>query len=148
MTRPNLVQEVAATVAATGIDPALLTLELTETSLAADPEIAATMLLGLRDLGLRIEVDDFGVGYSSLAYLSNFPVDGVKIDRSFISNLGIDPTSGSVVAAVIALALDLDVTAEGVETCNRSPNSKNSGANRPRASTTPVPWSSTSCTIR
>jgi EAL domain-containing protein (putative c-di-GMP-specific phosphodiesterase class I) len=76
------------------------------------------MLLGLRSLGVRIAVDDFGVGHSSLACLSSFPIDGVTIDGSFVSNLGEDRASGSVVAAVVALAraLDLDVVAEGVET--------------------------------
>lgn len=118
LARPELVAEVAATMKATGMPPDLLTLELTETSPAEEPDVAAQMLLGLRSLGVRIEVDDFGVGYSSLAYLSSFPIDGVKIDRSFVSNLGEDRASDSVVAAVVALAraLDLEVVAEGVET--------------------------------
>ena len=116
--QPGLVSEIAAVLDRTGIDPGLVTLELTETFLAEDPAAAARTLARLRALGVRLEVDDFGVGYSSLARLSGFPLDGVKIDRSFVGDLDRERSGESVVTAIIALAaaLELEITAEGVET--------------------------------
>jgi diguanylate cyclase (GGDEF)-like protein len=94
-----------------------LTCEVTETSLIADLDAAATTLRELRDLGVRVALDDFGVGYSSLTYLRKLPVDTVKVDRSFIRELSSDPQAGVLVQAVLGLArgLGLDCVAEGVE---------------------------------
>lgn len=95
----------------------LLTLELTETFLADDPVTAKRTLDALSALGVRLEIDDFGVGYSSLARLAQFPLHGLKIDRSFIGALREDPTARSLVESIVSLAraLDLEVTAEGIE---------------------------------
>ena len=98
-----------------------IVLELTETFLVKDPEIAVLRLEELRDLGVGVAVDDFGTGYSSLAYLRQFPLDSLKIDKSFVKNLGEPGEDTSVVAAMIALghALGHRVTAEGVETAEQ-----------------------------
>lgn len=105
-------------IAKTGIDPRLLCLEITESVLMADVGYFSRILGDLRDIGARLSIDDFGTGYSSLAYLSRFPVDELKIDRSFVSNLGSDPYDTTVVAAMITMgrALGLRVVAEGVAT--------------------------------
>jgi diguanylate cyclase (GGDEF)-like protein len=118
LSHAELVAQVRAAIAVSGLEPGTLTLELTETSLAEDPVRAAAAITTLRGLGVRIEIDDFGVGYSSLARLSEVPLDGMKIDRSFVSQLSESASERSVVEAVLALghALDLAVTAEGVET--------------------------------
>jgi predicted signal transduction protein with EAL and GGDEF domain len=86
-----------------------------------DVEYFATILARLRALGVRLAIDDFGTGYSSLSYLKRFPVDEVKVDRSFIDGLGTDPHSSALVAAIIAMAdaLGLEVTAEGVESASQ-----------------------------
>jgi diguanylate cyclase (GGDEF)-like protein len=100
------------------MDPALLCLEVTESVLMEDPEASARILEALKRLGVTIAVDDFGTGYSSLEYLRRFPVDCVKIDRSFVRGLPDCSEDAAIVAAVIDLghALNLSVTAEGVET--------------------------------
>ena len=102
-----------------GIDSGRLTFELTETVLMEDAESSIEALLGLKLLGARLAVDDFGTGYSSLAYLQRLPVDTVKIDRTFVQGLGRTSHDSAIVAAILALAeaLELTVTAEGVETC-------------------------------
>lgn len=98
--------------------PEHLVLEVTETQLMKDPEAAARRLAQLRDAGLRTSLDDFGTGYSSLSYLQQFPVDELKIDRSFVSDVPSGTGHGAIARAVIALAREfgLDVVAEGVET--------------------------------
>jgi EAL domain-containing protein (putative c-di-GMP-specific phosphodiesterase class I) len=95
-----------------------LELEITESALIGDFPRAVSILRRLKSLGVRIAMDDFGTGYSSLSYLQSFPFDKIKIDRSFITNLGDNPQSATIVRAVIGLArsLDLPVIAEGVET--------------------------------
>ncbi len=100
-----------------GVMAASLCLEVTETDVMTDPAHAATVLGQFKDLGVRVEMDDFGTGYSSLAYLQKLPVDGVKIDRSFVSSLlDLDHTSAIVRAAIeLSHALGLDAVAEGVE---------------------------------
>lgn len=95
-----------------------LVLEVTESTLMADPEEAVTILKAFKDMGVSIAIDDFGTGYSSFTYLKKFPVESVKIDRSFIMGLGEDKDDEAIVTAVIQVAqtLKLDVVAEGVET--------------------------------
>jgi EAL domain-containing protein (putative c-di-GMP-specific phosphodiesterase class I) len=102
----------------TGLAPSRLELEITEGVLIDDFSRAVSTLRRLKALGLRIAMDDFGTGYSSLSYLQSFPFDKIKIDKSFISNLGQNHQSLTIVRAVIGLAraLELPVLAEGVET--------------------------------
>ncbi len=114
----HITDEVRAALSASGVDPRHLMLEVTESVLMEDPGSAALALAELRSLGIRIAVDDFGTGYSSLSHLQRFPVDVLKIDKSFIDPLvRQDPGSTALVKAVIGLAesLGLDVIAEGIE---------------------------------
>jgi diguanylate cyclase (GGDEF)-like protein/PAS domain S-box-containing protein len=101
----------------TGLDPALLELELTESALMEDPDEANAVLRRLKQLGLRLAIDDFGTGYSSLAYLGHFPVDQLKIDRRFIKDVTSDPAAAAISTSVVALAhrMGIKVIAEGVE---------------------------------
>ncbi len=109
---------VTDTLARTGLDPARLTLELTESTLIDDAVAAQTLLRDLRALGVNLSLDDFGTGYSSLTYLRAFPINILKIDKSFVRTIGTERQDTAIVAAVLALAknLDLMVVAEGVET--------------------------------
>lgn len=101
-----------------GADPSGLVIELTETVLLDDVEQAVRTLDALRAIGVKLSMDDFGTGYSSLTYLRLFPIDIVKVDRSFVNKLGTDSRDASIVEMVVTLAhgLDIDVVAEGVET--------------------------------
>jgi diguanylate cyclase (GGDEF)-like protein len=114
----ELLQTVRDALAASGVAPDRLELEVTETTLMQDAEKAATILNALRDLGVRIAMDDFGTGYSSLSYIRNFPFDKIKIDKSFIDDLGQRRGSDAIVQAVawIANSLGIETVAEGVET--------------------------------
>ena len=114
----GLVIEVAHALAQTGLPPDLLELEITESMMMAHPERAAETLLEIRRMGVHISIDDFGTGYSSLARLKKFPIESVKIDRSFIREVPVDADDAAIVSAVIAMAhnLRLKVVAEGVET--------------------------------
>jgi EAL domain-containing protein (putative c-di-GMP-specific phosphodiesterase class I) len=105
-------------VAETGIDPERFELEITEGLLLGDDAQTHEALRRIRAMGFRIALDDFGTGYSSLSYLQRYPIDKIKIDRSFITNLGIDNDAEAVVSAIVKLAraLGLSVIAEGVET--------------------------------
>ncbi len=116
--RAGLVETVSGALAESGVPGEALTLEITESLLMENPEGSRRMLEGLKALGPRIVIDDFGTGYSSLAYLRRFPIDAVKIDRSFVSELTSDPEDAKIVRAIIHLARDLRlaVTAEGIET--------------------------------
>ena len=115
---PDFYQQVADVLAETGIDADSLWLEITETSLLADVKTTTVALRQLRSLGLHLAVDDFGTGYSSLTYLKRFPVESIKIDRSFVSGLGLEDEDTTIVDAVVRLgrALGLRVVAEGIET--------------------------------
>jgi diguanylate cyclase (GGDEF)-like protein/PAS domain S-box-containing protein len=115
---PHLIDLVAGALADTGTDPDRLCLEVTERALAANPASAATTLKRLSALGVHVSVDDFGTGYSSLASLQYLPLSSLKIDRSFVARLDLDPSDDAMVAAVIGLGhtLGLTVIAEGVET--------------------------------
>jgi diguanylate cyclase (GGDEF)-like protein/PAS domain S-box-containing protein len=115
---PGLSGLVTSVLADTGLAPHRLMLEVTETALLANTTAALQELQALRRLGVQLALDDFGTGFSSLTYLKRFPLHELKIDRSFVSELGIDPASDAIVAAVIHLAraIGLSVVAEGVET--------------------------------
>jgi diguanylate cyclase (GGDEF)-like protein/PAS domain S-box-containing protein len=114
--QPDLLDQVSSILDATGLDPNFLKLEITESVLMDDFDSAAAMLFKLRALGVRLSIDDFGTGYSSLTYLHRFPIDTLKIDRSFVSVL--DKDHLEIVRTILNLAenLDMDVVAEGVET--------------------------------
>jgi diguanylate cyclase (GGDEF)-like protein/PAS domain S-box-containing protein len=114
----KLGREIRKCLVESGLDPRLLELELTESMVMQDPEQAAAMLNELKALGLTLSIDDFGTGYSSLAYLKRFPIDSVKVDRSFVKDIPGDAEDLAIVEAIIALAhsLHLRVVAEGVET--------------------------------
>jgi diguanylate cyclase (GGDEF)-like protein len=115
---------VAAVLQTPPFDPQLLVLEVTETVFVRDIQRARTVLDDLKDLGVTVAIDDFGTGYSSLSYLRQFPVDIIKIDQSFIADLGHDRTSQKIVTAIIDLAhsLEMTVVAEGVETAEQYDN--------------------------
>ena len=114
---PDFYHLVAEVLAETGIDADSLWLEITETALLADVKTTTVALRQLRSLGLHLAVDDFGTGYSSLTYLKRFPVESIKIDRSFVGGLGLESDDTAIVDAVIRLgqALGLNVVAEGIE---------------------------------
>ena len=115
---PDLCAQVASVLADTGLAPELLTLEITETVVMQDTVRTLGTLRALRGLGVRLAIDDFGTGYSSLSYLKRFPVDIVKIDKSFVDGLATSPVDREIVAAVIRLtnAVGMQTVAEGVET--------------------------------
>lgn len=115
-------RRVAAILAETGCPPESLTLELTENSTMVDGEVAIETLRALKALGLRLVVDDFGVGHASLTFLREAPVDGIKIDRRFVSQMIADQRDLAIVGSLVRLArgLGLDVVAEGVESAEQS----------------------------
>ncbi len=117
-TQHDLEATVARTLAGTGLDPASLCLELTESVLMKEPEGVSQTIQRVADLGVRFVLDDFGTGYSSLAYLTRLPIDGLKVDRSFVQALPDDRRSRAITTAIVrmAQALSLEVIAEGVET--------------------------------
>lgn len=116
-TYPGLAGTILNALAASGLAPSRLELEITESIFIAEPEKTMATLHSLRDLGVRIALDDFGTGYSSLSYLRSFPFDKVKIDRSFVEDLGVDGSGHAVIRAITALAdaLGMETLAEGVE---------------------------------
>jgi EAL domain-containing protein (putative c-di-GMP-specific phosphodiesterase class I) len=115
---PSLTDDIASVLSATPIDPSQVHVEITESVLMHDVEASKEVLDRLKVLGVRIAIDDFGTGYSSFSYLRRFPVDILKIDRSFIQGLGADPDADAIVESLIHLGhtLGLEVVAEGVET--------------------------------
>ena len=116
--REEFVVDVADVLELTGLDPSALTLEITETALMRDAPSAARRLRVLKDLGIRIAIDDFGTGYSSLAYLRQFPVDRLKIDRSFVSDIVKSGDSRALIHTLVQLGktLGLETLGEGIET--------------------------------
>ena len=114
----DFVQTVEHILLTSGIEGRHLTLEITEKAIVRDTEQALATLRGLKALGVKVAIDDFGTGYSSFAQLKSLPVDGLKIDRSFVTDLGRDPDDLAIVRSIISLAgsFDLSVVAEGVET--------------------------------
>ncbi|HEX5966358.1 MAG TPA: EAL domain-containing protein, partial [Pyrinomonadaceae bacterium] len=116
--QPTFISSVAEILKATNLDPRWLELELTESSIMKDPEQAIEKLHEFKLMGIKVAIDDFGTGYSSLNYLKRFPIDTLKIDRSFVADVCKDPHDTAIVRAIITLghALDLTVVAEGVET--------------------------------
>ncbi|MEO8003879.1 MAG: EAL domain-containing protein, partial [Betaproteobacteria bacterium] len=114
----GLLEMVRRTLDDSGVDPALIELEITESSLMHNTEEAVILLNELKKTGLRISIDDFGTGYSSLAYLKRFPVDTLKIDRSFVRDVNVNEDDAAIARAIVTMAhqLSLKVVAEGVET--------------------------------
>jgi diguanylate cyclase (GGDEF)-like protein/PAS domain S-box-containing protein len=114
----DYVAAVRSVLTETGLRPDCLELELTETFLMQDSQATATVIEALKDIGVRIALDDFGTGYSSLSYLKRFPIDTLKIDRSYVCNITTDRADACIVSAVIAMGkgLHMQVLAEGVET--------------------------------
>lgn len=118
LAEPTLVDTVAGAIERTGIDPELVWLEITESTLVRDAEVAVSRLRALTALGVHLSVDDFGTGHSSMSYLQRFPVEALKVDRSFVDGLGREPEATAICTAVVSLAhaLGMRAVAEGVET--------------------------------
>jgi EAL domain-containing protein (putative c-di-GMP-specific phosphodiesterase class I) len=119
--QPGLVEEIAAALRDTRLDPGALRLEITETVVMHDAPATLAKLEALKALGVQLAIDDFGTGYSSLGYLKRFPVDTLKIDRSFVKGIGQNVEDSAIVRAVITVAksLGLAVTAEGIESADQ-----------------------------
>jgi EAL domain-containing protein (putative c-di-GMP-specific phosphodiesterase class I) len=116
--QPDLVEQISDILDATGLEPRLLRLELTETVLVENEAAAARCLNRLRQLGLKLVLDDFGTGYSSLSYLHRMPIDVLKIDASFVQTMCVDEKNRRIVETIVSLGrnLGVEVIAEGVET--------------------------------
>ncbi len=114
----DLTQQVEGSLARSGLDPTRLELEITEGMIIQNPKVAATTLERIRELGVKLHIDDFGTGYSSLSQLHRFPIDTLKIDRSFVGQMSSDDENLEIVRTIVSLAhnLELEVMAEGVET--------------------------------
>ena len=117
----DLIEQISQILQETGLEACSLKLEITESAIMENTESATAMLLQLRNLGIELHMDDFGTGYSSLNYLHRFPVNVLKIDRSFISKMDISSKNLEIVRAIITLAhnLSINVTAEGLETAEQ-----------------------------
>ncbi len=129
---PTLIDTVSRVLADTSLPPHCLQLEITETVLMRDAPATVKILEALKTLGIEIAVDDFGTGYSSLSYLKRFPVDTLKIDRSFVAGLGDDPDDSAIVRVIVGLAaaINLGTIAEGVETAVQLQNLIDLGCQR------------------
>ena len=141
---PDLLNELRAITEQVGYDPHLLELELTERGLMRHPQRVLRHLKGFQRLGIHVAVDDFGTGYSCLGLMKRFPLNALKIDRSFVHNCATDRTSQALVSAIIRMghALDLHVTAEGVETRAQLSYLRKQGCDRAQGSyfSRPIPW--------
>ena len=115
--QPDLIDQISQILAETGLDASSLKIEITESAIIENIDAAALMLKRIKALGVRLSLDDFGTGYSSLSYLHRFPIDTLKIDRSFVSRINL-PKNAEIVKTILTLAsnLGMDVVAEGVET--------------------------------
>ncbi len=129
--RPGIVDTIRKVVQETGIKPHLLEIEITESTIMHNIQTTIDSLKAISAMGIRVAIDDFGIGYSSLAYLKRFPIDTLKIDRAFIRDLTIDSDDEAITSLIVAMArsLKLDVIAEGVETNNQLLFLKNTGCN-------------------
>jgi len=116
--KQNFVNMITQILIETGLDPTLLEIEITESVIMDDYDATQNLLKKIKELGVRIAIDDFGIGYSSLGYLRSMPVDILKIDKSFVNNVTSDEDARAICHAIISLAnsLHIDVIAEGVET--------------------------------
>jgi diguanylate cyclase (GGDEF)-like protein/PAS domain S-box-containing protein len=121
LSAPDLVSQIRRVLSQTQVDPRRLKLEITESTMMEDPDLWQHVLGEIRELGIALHMDDFGTGYSSLSCLHRFPIDGVKIDRAFINNVGDRRDYAAVVHAIISLAhnLNISLVAEGVETADQ-----------------------------
>jgi predicted signal transduction protein with EAL and GGDEF domain len=127
--QPDLAAQIGKILQETGLDPSCVNLEITETIAMADADRSALVLSELKALGVRLEIDDFGTGYSSLSRLQHFPVDTLKIDRSFVSRMDTDSETRKIVRLIVMLShgLGLKIVAEGVETQAQADMLKNLG---------------------
>lgn len=118
LAQSNVAEQVERILAETGMEPRCLTLEITESALMQNLKTGAAVIQQLHEMAVRLHIDDFGTGYSSLSYLHNFPVDTLKVDKSFVSRMEGAPHQAEIVKAIVSLAqnLGMGVTAEGVET--------------------------------
>ncbi len=114
----SFVEDIRSTLASTGLEPSALTIEITETAIMHDAAATARRLAAIKALGVRVSIDDFGTGQSSLGYLSQFPVDALKIDRYFVAALGSRTDSSALIRTLVQLGknLGLEIVAEGIET--------------------------------
>jgi EAL domain-containing protein (putative c-di-GMP-specific phosphodiesterase class I) len=119
--QPDLLTTVDGALTAGGLDPELLCVEITETTMLSDSSTVKANLEGIRARGIELAIDDFGTGYGSLTYLRRYPIDMLKIDRSFVTHITTEPNDRNLVAGVVALAnrLGISVTAEGIETSDQ-----------------------------
>jgi EAL domain-containing protein (putative c-di-GMP-specific phosphodiesterase class I) len=129
MVQPDLVDYVERVLKETGLNPKNLKLEITEEVIIENPDKMVALLTQLKSLGVQIYIDDFGTGYSSLSHLHRLPIDGLKIDRSFIKSMGDHGENQKIIRTIIRLAHDLNigVIAEGVETANQMGHIKSLG---------------------
>jgi EAL domain-containing protein (putative c-di-GMP-specific phosphodiesterase class I) len=132
MAQPDLVDYVAGVLRETGLDPSSLKLEITEDVIVENPEEMVALLSRLKELGVQLYIDDFGTGYSSLSHLHRLPIDGLKIDRSFIGGMGDHGEKQEIVRMIMMLAHDLNigVIAEGVETTHQLEQIKSLGCDQ------------------
>ena len=114
----NFIETVSGILTTTGLDPRCLKIELTEGTLMQNGHATVAMLDRLHAMGVQLSIDDFGTGYSSLSYLKRFPIDQIKVDRSFVTNITTDPNDAALASAIIAMShsLGIQTVAEGVET--------------------------------
>jgi diguanylate cyclase (GGDEF)-like protein len=119
--QPDIVEQIRWIIKETGVNPACLKLEITESAIMENAESTIAMLKNLRLLGVQLSIDDFGTGYSSLSYLHRFPIDMLKVDRSFVGSMEDGTENGEIVRTIIALAktLNLSVVAEGIESIHQ-----------------------------
>ncbi len=116
--QPDFIEKIKKTIEVTGLDPGSLRLEITESILLDSQQTRSDLFTSIREMGMHLQIDDFGTGYSSLSYLQHIPIDVIKIDRSFIKELGNGEKFIELINAIIRMAqsLGMETTAEGIET--------------------------------